>query len=65
LEGLTPYGDPDAITDTDEVLGVIRNLANEFEYSLPATGKYFEGLWRRSPKAMSFADYINQIASRG
>src|SRR5712671_5513017 len=47
--------------ERDEVDGVpggrsqIRRLADDFEYCLPTTSHYFNGLWRRSPKARSFA----------
>lgn len=61
LERLAQFGDPDSIKDPEEVLNIIRNLADQFEYCLPQTSRYFSGLWRRSPKAMSFADFIGHI----
>jgi hypothetical protein len=61
LEELKPFTDPDSISDTRDVLNVIRNLADHFEYCLPITSKFFGGLWRRSPKAMSFAEYVERI----
>jgi hypothetical protein len=47
--------------DPEEVLSVIRRLADDFEYCLPTTSHYFNGLWRRSPKARSFADWVEYI----
>jgi hypothetical protein len=68
LRGLDEFGqfrDPKSIeNDPDEVLDLIRRVADDFESCLPDTSHYFEGLWRRSPKAMSFADYIEYIARR-
>jgi len=61
LEGLAQFGEPDSIKDPEEVLSIIRNLADQFEYCLPQTSRYFSGLWRRSPKAMSFADFIGHL----
>jgi hypothetical protein len=59
LEELKPFIDPKSVqNDPDEVLSVIRRLANEFESCLPNTSHYFEGLWRRSPKARTFADWV-------
>jgi hypothetical protein len=58
LGRLAQFSTPDSIRDPEEVLSVIRDLADQFEYCLPQTSKYFVGLWRRSPKAMSFADFI-------
>jgi len=62
LARLAPFGTPDSIRDPEEVLSVVRDLADQFEYCLPQTSKYFSGLWRRSPKAMSFADFIEHMA---
>jgi hypothetical protein len=61
LEELRRFKDSSAIADTDQILDVIRNLSYEFEWCLPSTSEYFTGLWRRTPKAMSFADYIEYI----
>jgi hypothetical protein len=62
LGKLAPFSNPDSIKDPEEVLNVIRNLADQFEYCLPQTSAHFAGLWRRSPKAMSFADFVRHIA---
>jgi len=62
LEKLSAFQDLASI-QADEVLTVIRTLADEFEYCLPETSKYFDGLWRRSPKAWEFADYVEYIGS--
>jgi hypothetical protein len=62
LGRLAPFSNPDSIKDPEEVLKVIRNLADQFEYCLPQTSAHFAGLWRRSPKAMSFADFVRHIA---
>jgi hypothetical protein len=61
LEKLAQFSEPDSIKDPEEVLSIIRNLADQFEYCLPQTSRFFSGLWRRSPKAMSFADFIGHI----
>jgi hypothetical protein len=63
LEELKQFTDPDSIQNFDRVLTAIRNLADDFEYCLPNTSQYFNGLWRRSHKAMSFADYVRRISS--
>lgn len=62
LGRLAEFSDSDSIKDPEAVLNVIRNLADQFEYCLPQTSKYFAGLWRRSPKAMSFADFVRYLA---
>jgi hypothetical protein len=61
LEKLAQFSEPDSIKDPEHVLSIIRNLADQFEYCLPQTARYFSGLWRRPPKAMSFADFIGHI----
>jgi len=62
LEGLRAFADPDAIIDTNDVLSIVRDLADDFEFCIPATGEYFERLWRRSPKARSLGDWVEYIA---
>jgi hypothetical protein len=62
LDELKPFSDTDSGWDSEEALNVIRNLSVDFEICLPETSTYFNGLWRRSPKAMTFAMYINWIA---
>ena len=65
LEELRPFIDSKSVqNDPDEVLSVIRRLADEFESCLPNTSGYFNGLWRRSPKARTFADWVEYIGSR-
>jgi hypothetical protein len=61
LENLARFSDADSIKESEEVLQVIRKLADDFEYCLPQTSEHFAGLWRRSPKAMSFADFVRYI----
>jgi hypothetical protein len=62
LEGLRQFIDDKSVQqDPDEVLNVIRRLADELEYCLPDTSRYFTGLWRRSPKARTFADWVEYI----
>jgi hypothetical protein len=61
LEELRRLRGPESITDHDEVLGIIRRLSYDFELCIPATSECFEGLWRRTPKGMSFADWIRRI----
>jgi hypothetical protein len=63
LGKLAQFSTPDSIKDPEAVLNVIRNLADQFEFCLPQTSAYFGGLWRRSPKAMSFGDFVRYIAS--
>jgi hypothetical protein len=62
LERLAQFSTPNAIKDPEELLNIIRNLADQFEYCLPQTSRFFGGLWRRSPKAMSFGDFVRHIA---
>jgi hypothetical protein len=66
LDELRQFRDPKSIQDDpQEALNLIRRLADDFEYCLPDTSSYFEGLWRRSHKAMTFADWVERIATRG
>jgi hypothetical protein len=62
LGRLAQFSTPDSIKDPEEVLNVIRNLADRFEYCLPQTSEHFAGLWRRSPKAMNFGDFVRYLA---
>jgi hypothetical protein len=62
LQELRKFIDPNSVQhDRDEVLSVIRSLSYEFENCLPDTSVYFTGLWRRSPKARTFADWVEHI----
>jgi hypothetical protein len=61
LEELAQFNQAELVTDKDEVLGVIRRLSYDFESCLPSTSDYFDGLWRRVPKAMSFADWVRRV----
>jgi hypothetical protein len=63
LEQLKAFNDPSSTWDLDEALDAIRHLSNDFENCLPTTSDYFEGLWRRSPKARTFADRVDYIGS--
>jgi hypothetical protein len=58
LSELRKFSDPESMHDSQEVLDAIRTLADYFELCLPDTSEYFNGLWRRSVKAMSFADLV-------
>lgn len=58
LSELRKFSDPESMHDSQEVLDAIRTLADYFELCLPDTSQYFNGLWRRSAKAMSFADLV-------
>ena len=62
LEELRAFSDMDFTWENDQALDVIRRLSVDFELCLPNTSDYFDGLWRRSPKAMTFAMYVNYIA---
>jgi hypothetical protein len=64
LENFDKFRDPESIKEPDDVLNVIRNVADDFENCLPDTSGFFVGLWRRPHKAMSFADYIRRIAQQ-
>ena len=64
LENFDKFRDPESIKEPDDVLNVIRNLADDFENCLPETSRFFVGLWRRPHKAMSFADYVRRIAEQ-
>lgn len=64
LENLARFSDAPSISEPADVLNVIRNLADDFEYCLPQTSEYFAGLWRRPYKAMSFADYVRRIGAQ-
>jgi len=62
LEEFRRYIDPKIIqSDPEEILSLIRRVSVDFEYCLPTTSEYFHGLWRRSPKARSFADWVRYI----
>jgi hypothetical protein len=66
LDELRQFRDPTSIQDDPQAaLALIRRLADDFEYCLPDTSRYFEGLWRRSHKAMTFAEWVERIATRG
>ncbi len=64
LENFDKFRDPESIKEPDDVLNVIRNVADDFENCLPDTSRFFAGLWRRPHKAMSFADYVRRIAEQ-
>ena len=66
LDELRQFTDPKSVQDDpQEALNLIRRLSYDFEYCLPHTSSYFEGLWRRSPKARTFADWVDRFATRG
>jgi hypothetical protein len=64
LENFDKFRDPESIKEPDDVLNVIRNVADDFENCLPETSRFFVGLWRRPHKATSFADYVRRIAEQ-
>jgi hypothetical protein len=64
LENLDPFRNPKSVTEPDEVLDVIRNLADEFESCIPETSRFFAGLWRRSHKVTSLADHVRRLAEQ-
>ena len=64
LENFDKFRDPESIKEPDDVLNVIRNVADDFENCLPDTSRFFVGLWRRPHKAMSLADYVRRIAEQ-
>jgi hypothetical protein len=50
LEGLRRFRNIDDF-DVPAALTVVRSVSNDFEFVQPKTAEYFQGLWRRSPKA--------------
>jgi hypothetical protein len=63
LEEFGRFRDAEAEWDLEEdALGLMQNASRDFEWCLPGTSKFFDGLWRRSPKAMTFAMLIERIA---
>jgi hypothetical protein len=61
LEELRAFSDQNLEWENEEALMKIRNLSYDFEFCLPITSEFFDGLFRRTPKAMSLADYVDQI----
>lgn len=45
--------------DVNEALNAVRNVSDYFELLNPSTARYFEGLWRRSPKAWTLGYAIS------
>lgn len=64
LDGLAVYANKNGI-DTSELLNQVRSVADQMEYVEPATSVYFEGLWRRTPKAWTLGMAIYNHAGRG
>jgi hypothetical protein len=64
LESLARFSEAASLSEPTDVLNVIRNLADDFEYCLPQTSDYFAGLWRRPHKAISFGDYVRRVGGR-
>lgn len=65
LETLARFSEAGSISEPTDVLNVIRNLADDFEYCLLQTSEYFTGLWRRRPrKGISFGDYVRRVGGR-
>ena len=62
FELLRAFSDTNSKWSHDEALDVMRRIQVEFEGCLPDTSDFFEGLWQRSPKAISFGDVVNDIA---
>jgi hypothetical protein len=62
LEEFGPFNDFDAHWDLEDALILMRSASCDFEWCLPATSEFFGILWRRTPKAMSFGDYVERIA---
>jgi hypothetical protein len=50
LEGLQRFRNVDDF-DVAAALTVVRSVSNDFEFVQPETAEYFQGLWRRAPKA--------------
>jgi hypothetical protein len=64
LESFAQFSEAALISEPTDVLNIIRNLADDFEYCLPHTSEYFVGLWRRPHKAISFGDYVRRLGGR-
>ena len=65
LEKLRAYYPNTFMRQTGALLSDMGELAIKFEAYLPETRKYFEGLRKRCPKAMSFGDMVTRIANAG
>jgi hypothetical protein len=61
LERLGRFRDIDEI-DVNSALNAVRNVGVYFEILRPDSAQYFEGLWRRSPKAWSLGYTIERRA---
>jgi hypothetical protein len=64
LEELKEFDSAERINDPEDALRKIRHLSEDFELCLPDTSEFFSNLWRRSPKALSFADYVRRIGGQ-
>ena len=62
LESLNEVAQENDDEYCSELLYLIRNVTREFENCIPQSEKHFEGLWRRTPKAMERADLIKYYA---
>jgi hypothetical protein len=47
---------------SDEAMSHFRAMSWAYEFLVPKSAKHFEGLWRRTPKAMSVGDWVRRIA---
>jgi hypothetical protein len=61
LEEFEPFSHSDKHWDLEDALNLMRNASYDFEWCLPANSDFFGPLWRRTPKAMTFAMYIERI----
>lgn len=61
LEGLGRFREVVA-SDVDTILWEVRNVGDLFQMVQPEVGQYFDGLWRRSPKAMTLGEMVHRQA---
>jgi len=61
LEALTQFQDIDKF-NVDDALNTVKRVSVDFEIVRPECQPYFEGLFRRSPKAWSLGDGIRHTA---
>jgi hypothetical protein len=61
LEEFEPFSHSDKRWELEDALNLIRSASSDFEWCLPTTSEFFGTLWRRTPKAMTFAMYVERI----
>jgi hypothetical protein len=49
----------------DDATGHFAAMSFDYEFLVPSSAEHFEGLWRRTPKAMTTGDLVRRIAGEG